>query len=243
MMKNVSKKKAVLIMVLVVSALIICIASAIVFIILTNNSLEQSDPSDDSSIETIESSIKENVSVATNSEASIDPEELPLPENPSTVDEFFWNYSRVYKVIDVHESKDVKTEKEAVAFFSERGFTQFPIQFDFSMDGEYMGDTEASDSSSATHPRYFTFFQSDNGDIYKLFLINDMIIAYPVSFMLEGDHSVDVLISESNKVTSYNSEVNRFYLNTPFSSSAIIKQIARIDDVSINALSREELAK
>jgi hypothetical protein len=169
--------------------------------------------------------------------------EIPKPDNPTEADDYFWETSKVYKVTNAMESDDVKSEKEAIAIFTERGFAQYPIEYDYSMDGKYLGDTEASESSSDKHPRYYTYYVSDNGDYFTIYLIEDSIVAFPISMLLDLKLSVEVLISDSDKVTSYNAAVNKFYLNRPTGTTATVKTIQRVDADSLNALTKEDLFK
>ncbi len=169
--------------------------------------------------------------------------ELPKPENPSEADDYLWDSAKVYKITDVKESENVKSEKEALAIFTERGFTQCPTEYDFTMDGEYVGEMEASAASQEKHPRYFTFFVSESGYYFRVYLIDDIVMAYPISLILDAGLSIEVLISESDKVMSYDPIENKYYLTTPNGTNAIVKTIERIDADLLNALTKEDLIK
>lgn len=52
---------------------------------------------------------------------------LPKPENPSDADEYFWGNATVYRVTNAKESEIVKTEKNALAFLSDRGLSRSGI--------------------------------------------------------------------------------------------------------------------
>ena len=165
-------------------------------------------------------------------------------EIPFDVSEnYFDKNSKVIEKINVEESKNVKTEKDALSLFIERGFDQYPVVYDYTINGEYGNDSEISEVSANKHPRYFTNFLSANGDVWRVFLINDMFIAYPASLLLESETTVDVLYSESNMITSYDPLTNQFFVTIPFESAVIVKTINRIDAESLNKITLEDVVK
>ena len=168
---------------------------------------------------------------------------LPMPEDPTEADEYYWSNSIVIDVINVSESSEVLTEAEAVALLRAKGFTDYPVVYYYSMDGEFCGETEASPNSSDYHPMYQTYYLSDSGDGWSIFIENGKVFANPVSFNLESDLSAQVLFSESNTLTSYDSESDKFYVTIPYASTVILKMVETTDAETLDKLTMEEIGK
>lgn len=168
-------------------------------------------------------------------------EGLKRPDNPTEIDNYYWDNSKVISVIDVNESQDILNETEVISLLKERGFTDYPITYEYTMNGEYEESLEAEDGSDQKHPMYETLFISENGDVWSIFVINGSIFANPASFNVESDIEAQVLYSESNKLTSYTVEGNNFYVTIPYETSIIVKQINRIDATELNKIVCEEI--
>lgn len=165
---------------------------------------------------------------------------LPKPADPSEADEYYWSNSVVLEVIGAKESSDVLSEKEAVALFTERGFDQYPVTWEYSMDGEYEKSTEASGRSETKHPGYQTAYQTVKGDIWIIHIINGQIIAYPVSYNLDSDPDAEFIVAESGTLTSYDDITNKFYVTIPYGSAATVKTVAKIEPVTLENFVFEE---
>lgn len=165
------------------------------------------------------------------------------PENPSEADEYYWNNSKVIEVINAEESNDVPTESEVINILKNRGFIDFSITYEYSIVGEYDGETEVSDSSTNKHPMYQTSYVSKNNEVWTIFVINGVVIANPVSFNLESELEAQLLISESENLTSYDDETNKFYVTIPKESAVIVKIVSRIDAETLDRLTIEEISK
>ena len=148
---------------------------------------------------------------------------LPMPENPSETDEYYWNNSEVLEVITASESEVVPTETEVVDLFASRGFTESEIIYDFTIDGTYIGSTNVQNASQTKRPAYFTYYRTENGDLWIVYVINDSVTAYPLSYNAECDLPVDLMISESETITSYVDETNQYYVTIPYESAMIVQ--------------------
>jgi len=142
----------------------------------------------------------------------------------------------------VVESDNVLTESKAIDILTERGFTDYPVTFDYSILGEY-NDGEASEDSNVKHPMYQTYYVSTTGDLWTIFVINGNVFANPASFNLESEFDAQLLISESEQLTSYNDETNKFYVTIPKENAVIVKVVEKIDSETLNSLTREEIVK
>ena len=168
---------------------------------------------------------------------------LPKPENPSEADEYFWENATVYRVTNAKESENVKTEKNAVEHFTDRGFNQNDVEFEYDIDGTY-GDTKtASDSSEDKHPMYRTVYRAENGDLWVLYIVDGNILANPLSYNNESGLSVPLYLTETGMLTSYDNGSNRFYEIVPHDSVAVVKKVQTINAELLNSLTVEELKK
>ena len=165
------------------------------------------------------------------------------PENPTEADEYYFNHSEVIEVIDEKESQNNLSEAEAIHVFEERGFNEYPVMCEYSTEGEYNEQAEAVDGSNTKHPMYETFYVSELGDVWTIYVINGDVFAYPASFNLQSDLAEAVIISESESLTSYDSETNKFYVTIPNESEIILKTVNRIDAETLNQLTSEEVSK
>lgn len=146
------------------------------------------------------------------------------------------NSKDILKISKANTSNNALSEKEAIAFFAERGFTDFDVTFDSTIDGVFVDDTTASANSNVKHPMYQTFFRSDNGDIWTVFIIDGEVFANPASFNIESSRESQLLISESNQLTSYDIKANKFYETIPKESVVVIKTVNRIDSDTLGKL-------
>lgn len=166
-----------------------------------------------------------------------------MPDNPSEADEYYFNHSEVIEVIDEKETLNNLSETEAIHIFEERGFNDYPVMCEYSTEGEYNDQAEAVDGSDTKHPMYETFYVSESGDVWTIYVINGDIFAYPASFNLESDLDEVVIISESESLTSYDNETNKFYVTIPNEAEIILKTVDRIDAETLNQLTSEEVSK
>lgn len=172
-----------------------------------------------------------------------EPEGLPMPENPSESDKYYWNNSTVISVTPVDEATNVMSESEVSVKLAERGFVDYPITYNYSITGEYCDETEIEDSSNNKHPMYMTYYMTKSGEMWSIFVIGQSIIANPVSFNLESDLEAEQLISETRELTSYDYAENKFYVTIPYESEVIVKTVKTINAETLNRLTIEEMKK
>ena len=156
-------------------------------------------------------------------------------------EEYYQENATVVEVIDASKSEDTPTEDEVTALLRERGFTRFPVTYEFAEGGDYEGTTEITGDSRKTHPIYQTYFEADNGDIWTIFVINGNVMANPASYNLRSPHPVQLLISETEELTSYDNQTDRYFVTIPNDSAVIVKTVDRIDAQTINSITDEEM--
>ena len=144
-------------------------------------------------------------------------------------DAYYEENSYVLEVIDAKDSEDVPTEKNAVTLLTERGFDQYPIEAEFNMDGDYYDAMEISDGSEDRHPIYYTYYVNSSEELWMIYVINGSVMATPVSFNLQSSLGVEMTFSESEEITSYDCETNKFYVTIPNETALIVKVVDRID--------------
>lgn len=159
----------------------------------------------------------------------------------SVEERFYQENSEILCTFDVNTSDDVPTEEEVMTLLSARGFADFPITFDYGMDGAYVGEEEIAGDAATKHPMYQTFFISENQELWTIFVINGSVIANPVSYNLESTRAAQLLISESQEITSYDSNANKYYITIPKESAVIVRTVDKIDAETLNQLTCEAI--
>lgn len=172
-----------------------------------------------------------------------EPPRPTMPENPSAADEYIWSTSDVVDVIPAEESEDVPTEVEVIDLLTERGFDSYPVVYEHTINGDYVEETEISAGTTDKHPMYYTYYVSANRELWLIYVVNGMVMANPVSFNLQSALPAELVVSESEALTSYDDVGNQFYVNIPYESAVIVKTVGRIDAETLDGLTIEEINK
>ena len=151
-------------------------------------------------------------------------------------DEYFRNNGTVMEITDAATSEDVLTEVQVSTMLQERGFTEYPITCNYAMDGTFDADMEFTYNFLTKHPMYETYYITAAGELWTVFVINGDVMAKPVSYNLQSGLGTEVLLSESNTLTSYDSATNQFYETIPDDSVMIVKTVDRIDAQTLENL-------
>lgn len=136
------------------------------------------------------------------------------------------------------ESK-ILTEKEAKDLLTARNFTD-TATYDYSESGEYIGDTDISDSDDK-HPMYNLSYISSNDELWTIMIVNDSLVAYPVSYNIESDRNVETIIAESDTITTYYSDTNTFVTSQPTDDVLHVVVVDNIDANTIDQLTIDVL--
>lgn len=151
-------------------------------------------------------------------------------------DDYFEKNTEIVNKTIVSKSKIVYKEKDIFEELTQRGFVDYPITSDYSMNGEYTGIIEVSDSSTDRHPMYQTSYITENGDMWSIIVVNDRIMASPISYNEQSDSSVPMIISEQETIESYDSNTKKFYETIPKESVVYVKRVDRIDSQTLDKL-------
>lgn len=136
------------------------------------------------------------------------------------------------------ESK-ILTEKEAKDLLTARNFTD-TATYDYSESGEYIGDTDISDSDDK-HPMYNLSYISSNDELWTIMIVNDSLVAYPVSYNIESERNVETIIAESDTITTYYSDTNTFVTSQPTDDVLHVVVVDNIDANTIDQLTIDVL--
>lgn len=160
-----------------------------------------------------------------------------------TVDaeEYYSENATIVQQIDINQSTNVSTEAQTHQSLTERGFQQYSITTNYSMDGEYADATDISSTSTSKHPMYQTYYVSANGDVWIVMSIDGEIMASPVSYNAQLTGGVEVAVSESGTVTSYDSVTNSFYKTVPNETTLKVIVVDYLDAAMLDRLTVEEI--
>lgn len=158
---------------------------------------------------------------------------------PRDADAYFAANSKILSVKPAKESEAAFTEAEINDDLAGRGFDEYSITFEYSVDGEYLEETEISNASSTHHPVYSSYYITESEEVWVILVVDGLIHAIPLSYNFESDLGVQVIFSETQAVMSYDSATNQFYETIPHESELIVKVIDRIDKDTLESLSAE----
>ncbi len=156
-------------------------------------------------------------------------------------DEFFKNNADIITEKDVNKSTYTMTESEVSIDLESRGFTQYPITTEYTMDGTYSEAYEISNTSTVKHPIYQTYYICENSSVWTIFMIDNKIMANPVSYNSQSQKGVQVILSESNTVTSYDSSTNKFYETIPSQEALIVITVTNINAATLETITAEDI--
>lgn len=167
---------------------------------------------------------------------SVDGETEETEDEQTDADDYFENNSKVISEIDVNDSYAVSSESETFENLTERGFTTSPITAEYSMDGKYYKASNISKYSSSKHPIYQTYHVTESGNVWTIFEINGVVMANPAFYNIDSDADVQLIVSESDSVTSYDAKTNKFYETIPNKSALTVRKVERIDAETLEKL-------
>ncbi len=177
---------------------------------------------------------EDTVSTEVEPEETVDlSSQYELPEFDA--DEYFENNTSLKDTVSVRSSKDILNERDVYEAFEERGFAAEEAYYEYLLDGSLCDRTAISDYSEEAHPSYQLYYSSRHA-AWLVSNINGDFFAT----LLSGDGtSPRIIVSESDTVTSYDSISNKYYINIPDSSSAVIKKVKTLDADELDKIAKE----
>lgn len=157
-------------------------------------------------------------------------------------EDYFSDNAVIISVENAKKSKHLYSENEVKNNLLKRGFTNSEISYDYSIKGELLEVTSTeADSSDELHPSYNTFYTNNNGDYWVIYIVNNTFMANPLSYNLNNESGVEVIVSESNYVTSYDCVSNSFYETSPNESALSVIKVDSIDSKTLDKLTIDEI--
>lgn len=180
-----------------------------------------------------------------------DDDQEPTRDYTSPEEYFAANSTGIRQTIRDTESTDVMTEGEAVALMNSLGFGQstdengsttgFPVTYQYTLGGEYLGEITASADSSVKHPMYKTYYISGDGNLilWTVYIINGDVFATPTSFLYETTCDKEVLLTGDGAVTSYYNGM--FYVTVPNENVTNTQTVAKVDAATLDTYTFDTL--
>lgn len=158
-------------------------------------------------------------------------------------DAYYAENSELLSSYDAKESEKVQTEAEAIEDIRDRGFIQESVTYEYNMDGEIADVQNANKASDADeeHPEYETLYTSSAGELWSISVINGSITAYPISYNLESERGVELVVAESEAITCYDGVSNKFYEAIPNESVLMVYVVDKLDAATLDSLTVEVL--
>ena len=169
--------------------------------------------------------------------------EVVVTKLKSEAEVYYETHSELIDIIDVEDSDEVLSEGKARSLLMSKGFGDNPITYDCSISGNRIDDTEVAEGSATKHPMYQTLYLSKAGEAWAIYVINGSCFANPLSFNLESDLKVELLVSETNTLTSYDDATNQFFVTIPYESVISLQTVDKLDADTLDKLTLEELCK
>lgn len=145
-------------------------------------------------------------------------------------DAYYRKNSDVKRETPVEDSPYVHTESEAVQQLQGRGFTDYPVTYEYALDGTLGEEQEADPGSDEKHPIYTTYYQTSGGEVWTIMDVESIIMAYPVTYNMQNeDESAPLILSESDRVDSYDSVTGKFYESVPNGDVMKVQKVSRVD--------------
>ena len=158
-------------------------------------------------------------------------------------DEYYEQNSAVISVVDADASEEVQTEKEVIEDLENRGFSETSVFTNYDMDGTFHEEIEIGDMPEDKHPKYMTYYVTENEEVWTLIWINGKIMANPVSYNLQSTLPAQLVISETETINGYDNHTGKFYETIPNDSELIVKVVDSIDKDLLESLTIEEIDK
>ena len=154
------------------------------------------------------------------------------------------NAQELIAVTPAEESSRVYSEKAVSEALGARGFGEDPAAtYAYEIDGSREEESTIDADGVQTHPQYTLLYTAKNGDYWTITVCNDCVTAYPITYNLEHNDGAELIFSERESITAYDSATNSFYEMIPKPSALLVKHIPAITAEVIEQLTAEEIEK
>ena len=154
-----------------------------------------------------------------------------LPSN-----EYYKKYYKIINTTKANESKKTMSVDEVNEFLKNRGFKNYELEIDYSIDGKFLEDEVIEKKSNEKYPIYQFVYVTNDKDVWSIYVIEDSIYAYPVSYMVSNVKKLDkeILVSESSDITVYSSDLNNYYTLKPNKNLIDVRLVKEINVITLN---------
>lgn len=161
--------------------------------------------------------------------------ELDYPD----IKEYFEERAEIVSVTPVKDSKNTLSEQSAVEELRSRGFTEYPITADYTIDGGFDDPVDASEDSSVKHPMYLTYYVDSRNQLWVITVVDGRVSAAPSLYNLEHEDKVPIELSESEEIASYDLSTNSIYITIPKTTVMDVRVVDRIDASTLESFDLE----
>lgn len=158
-------------------------------------------------------------------------------------DKYYRENSKVVSVVKADEAENVLSETDVYSKLTALGFGQEEVTASYTIDGQYYSPMEISEESTLKHPMYQTYYISSTDELWSIYVIDDVIMVNPVSYNLEKEPEVQVVLTEKDTVMSYDYLTNSFYETVPNETELKVIKIDKISADELDKLTVEEIDK
>lgn len=156
-------------------------------------------------------------------------------------EEYFSDNGEIISEIDVSDAENVETGADVYAKLTDRGFTEYSVFSEYSLNGDYTGTVDITADSKEKHPVYITFYRSSADELWTITSINGQITANPISYNFQSESDVSVLVADGNTLMSYDSATNRFYETIPSESAVKLIIVNKVNAATLDNLTIGEM--
>lgn len=168
---------------------------------------------------------------------------VPHKVEPPDAEALLESYGQILSKTPAADSQQVQSESGLVSDLDSRGLWQFEIVSEYNMSGEYLGESGISSSSNALHPRYSTYYQATNGELWVITCTNGVITAEPFGYnYVDNDGTrVPVMVTETDSICSYDGITNTFFDFVPDATVIRLVKVEKIDSQTLEGLTNAQL--
>ena len=162
-----------------------------------------------------------------------------LDIDPDSAAAHYYQNAEVFSVQDALTSPNAVKASDASESMLSRGFDgELAVRFDAK--GSFINDVEGAADLDEEYPTYTAWYTAASGDYWTIYLYDGDYMASPVSYNLCSGE-LEVIVTETGMVTSYDYETNSFYRILPDDGLCRVVVVDRIDAEVLDGLSEGEL--
>lgn len=123
------------------------------------------------------------------------------------IESYYEDNSVIISKYEISNATNILTASEAISFFCDRGFDDYPVVYEYNMNGDLVDIIECESGSEIKSPIYNTYYLDKKDRLWTIQLIGDSITAYPssiiFSMMQSGEPYTPIFIAEKESIIGY----------------------------------------